>query len=810
MPQFLSNPSSDGSGTESSSELRPDVAMHRAINKIESSDFYKKADPGKKIAIQKRLFTEYVIPARAVTDSANLSLKDYIRGRITKGKNVLAENTPTVVKAGGAVAHGYTSMAEAAYGFYQKGDEEYNKAKVTAQAKIPYKGPFNLPDTTGVKHGNETLEQVFKNDKNWMESRYRGFTDKYVIAGGGTIAGQGPAFKMAGGIVRGAGLRALFNKGLSAAAGGYMAGATKLAASMLTHASEGYIVAKATHDDPTTSAIGFALLGPIGEAVMGPAEKFVSQVKVAGGDKVLSQLVAHTKKVFEEGGVETTIHPAIIAKVGTPKQKITAATWQMLNELAGGEGWAKATPEAKGAAMRKLAELAPELNDQLAIASPELFQAHVASETNKWRASSPQAHDVLSKMEQISGEPLAKSVTDSVVTKAKMERMVANPQTIIDSVGAAKADSPEFEGPFSKKVDEKLNKLGFGPNRITFEDRGHKLLFYLNVLLGEAKAHGATAAQNKEFNLLHQHLMNRFKDTTFPDLIKMSDGVWAKVEQLDKAGYMKEGQPVRFFRQSEVRPGESPYGHEVWLAREAAAADKIRDMQQTPVTDIGDPSVAPGGKDRRGSSRVNLNDPDSVRELIDMHTIRSNQLSKELSKKGLTSAERSEIEEAIQIENRKKSEQKSHLTEITKEVLEPVKEIKKDRYEEAKALVEKEGRSSTVLIQRNLKVSHAEATDYLERMSKDKHSSTPVQEPQKEAPKTGEKKKLTSFADIGYTKETALLDTKMQQQAARVLGKNVGHSDVTDLSQQIKNRLGPNATDKAAKNLAILLKMRKH
>jgi len=97
----------------------------------------------------------------------------------------------------------------------------------------------------------------------------------------------------------------------------------------------------------------------------------------------------------------------------------------------------------------------------------------------------------------------------------------------------------------------------------------HKLLFYLNLLLTDQKSLGPSKERNKQFQFLLQHLNDRFKDATLPDLIKMSDNLWTHIEQLTKAGIMEEGKPTRIFRQTELRPGESPFGHQVKLLREA-------------------------------------------------------------------------------------------------------------------------------------------------------------------------------------------------------------------------------------------------
>lgn len=672
--------SAGDSGSPSESELRPDVAMHRAINNVEKSDKYKNANPKQKIAMQKWLFQSYVLPARGTTDAANLNLKDYIKDRFTRGtKNdtLLADNTTTADKKIKAVQHGVNTMASAVYAMYQKGNDTFNETVASAKNSTSYlntlraggiQGPTSIGDSGKPKPThNAMIEKYFQDDKNWMESRYKNTPDK-IIKEAGTFIGQGPVFDLASGITEGIGLRAILNDGVGALAGrgGKIA---RAASAMLTHASEGYLIGLGTHDDPMASAAGFGIGGPILEALGGSATKFVGKMMGVGGVKLVSQAAEHGVNAVESNNYAATAPAAIVKMVGTPEQKVTAATVKMLNDMIGGS-WIDASIEEQDAALVKLGKAVPEIRDQLSVINPQLFEMHVGKETEEWRKSVPQAHDVLTKMEQLSGSSTAKAVTENIVALTRAENIRANPSAFAEAVvkpGAASRDSLEFETNFSRNVDVQLGKLGIGKDKIVFEDRGHKELFYLNALLSQAKQKGKLGKEaDRQFSFLLGHLNERFKDVPLSDLVKMSDAVWNKVEMLSKAGYMKEGQPVRIFRQSEFKPGESPFGHEVWLAREAAKADE---NSMKGSVNHGDAALAPEGKDRRESPRVNLNDVNTIRELIDMHTIRSNQLSKELSKKGLKSSERNEIEEAIKIEDRKKVEQKNRLAEINEEKL---------------------------------------------------------------------------------------------------------------------------------------------
>lgn len=687
MPQELTTPKvseevksvSTVGGTDdpsTSSELRPDVAMHRAINNVEKSDKYKNATPKQKISMQKWLFQSYVLPARGVSDAANVNLKDYIKGRFTRNTEkdtFLADNTSTSDKKIKAVQHGVNTMAEAVYAMYQKGNDLFNNT--VAKDIETYKGGFNTGGLKGVFPSdkpihNEVIEKYFKDDKNWMESRYKSSNPwdnaaNKIIKESGTFIGQGPAFSLAAGITEGIGLRAILNDGVGmlSGRGGLIARASS---AILDKAAEGYLVGVATHDHPLDTAIGFGILGPV-------LDKFVGKLIGVGGVKFVSQSIDHAQSLITKNGVEATSPSALISMVGTKNQKIGAGMLKMLNELAGGD-FGAASQSVKDESIKKLAKAVPELTDKLAALNPTLFEMHVANQTAKWRASVPQANELLSKLEQVSSSSTSQAVTERVNDLTKAENIRSDPKAYAQSIreevvpGAASKDSLEFETNFSRNVDVELGKLGIGKDKIVFEDRGHKELFYLNALLAQAKQKGKLGkAADKQFNFLLRHLQDRYKDAPLSDLIKMSDAVWSKIEMLSKAGYVKEGQPVRIFRQSEFRPGESPFGHEVDLIRESAKADE---KMNSGSINQGKATLAPEGKERRGSPRVNLNDPDSIREIIDMHTMRANMLSKDLSKKGITSAERSELQEAIEIENRKKVEQKNRLAEITQEELE--------------------------------------------------------------------------------------------------------------------------------------------
>lgn len=682
MPQDDSiNPQSTTITTDDGTPLRPDVAMHRAAQKLESSAFYQNLDFKKKLGAQRFVYDKYVTPANNQLGT-NISFFDWSKTRFSKGKNVISDNATTTEKVTGAVAHGLNTTLEAGYHAYQAGDEQFNKALQNTKAVSTYvgnlakgniQGPVTInPKDTPVKH-SQMIEDYFKKSSNWMEAGYdKSFKDR-AIKEVGNLAGQAPAFVASDGILEGVGLRSLLMES-KIATGSKIA---KVGAHLLYNASNGYLLGLGTNVNPLKEAVNWGIGGTalegVGHYLVAPAWKYagepvwdyISKLMGTGGTKLVSQVVSHAKDLITKDAVESKVSPVSVALGGTPKQKISAATITMLNDLVGEGGWSKATTEQRNQAIAKLADKMPELADTLAAANKPLVQAKVQAETLKWRQSVPEANNVLTQLEQLDQTPTVKSITNSVVEKAQARRMIMNPGKV--KVGAASADSLEFENNVSKKVDTQLTKLGLGKDKIIFEDRGHKLLFYLNLLMTEQKSLGPTSERNKMFTFVTKHLNERYPEKTLPQLVEMSNSVWTKLENLTKAGYMKEGEPVRFFRQSELRPGESPFGHEIWLLREAAQKENAEALVQQPTPKKSDVSKAPEGKDRRSSLRVSVNDPTSVREMIDMHSMRINMLNKDLSKKGLTDEERSEIQEAIKREERQKTEQKAHLKTLSQD-----------------------------------------------------------------------------------------------------------------------------------------------
>jgi hypothetical protein len=556
--------------TTDSSNLRSDVLMHRNIKKLEESDIYKNAPGPKQMAMQKDFYKQFVIPYNKEFKE-NITFFDWAKGR--KKPATGGESTSTLEKIGGGITGGVTSLIAAPYHGIQKLDQEYQQAAKTVSGVSDYiqgRGFVNpvlprtdvLPET---RVRSEKLDALIKSEQEYGERHYDNNLKDTALRTGGEIVGQLPAFELTGGILSKTGLDVLINPELWSKSPVI----ARMGGRLLYNAMQGYLVGKMTDDDPVKTAGGFA----IGSEIFRPVEKVVGKVLGLGGQTLVSQLVDHGKKAVENGDVSTKVAPITVALAGSEKQKITAGTVRLLNEMVGGN-WAKATMGQKKEALGKLGKIAPEIGGQLAAVNKSLVEAEATISTTRQRKVVPEFNDILTKLEQIDKTPTAKSVADSVSEKATARQMVKTPGQI--KVGAASRDSLEFESAYTKTVDLQLAKLGLGKDKIVFEDRGHKLLFYLNALLTENRALGPTKERNKMFNLLTRHLNDRFPDKSLSDLMKMSDKVWSDMENLTKAEHMSDTSgPVRYFRQHTLDASASPFSHEVKLLEEAHAKDQI-------------------------------------------------------------------------------------------------------------------------------------------------------------------------------------------------------------------------------------------
>jgi hypothetical protein len=587
--------------------LSPDVIMHRNQQVLENSDFYKKADPSKKIQIQTYFYNKYVTSVNKQLGT-NVELKDYLKQRAIKYKTgnatPIAEQAGTVEKMATGFAHGAAQQVHA-----------------VADAVVP----LWTGDHTARTH---KLDKLYDNDNVRVTSTFQDGLKDTILKGAGETASQVPLFMATDGMVKGLGLDNLL---------GAVGGVEKLASSAIKNGAQGYLIGKATKEDPKSTALSFA--------IGGPAFEYLGKLFVWGGGKLVSQVMDHAEAQVGKKAPEAVTSIIATAMAGSEKQKISAAAIAAINEITGGK-FSTMTQSAKAQALKTLAAKSPEMAEQAAIIDRVATAYHAAKELQAQRQAVPAMNDVLGSIEKMDGSPTHVTIADQAAEAEKTKSLVNHPGSLVDAeaeqegrhfesehpdkkVGRAKAvklikehlertkdqgqtaervqwrkrlddleglkstrtegqsqrvkvkpgaasiGSLEFETNMSRRVDTQLDKLGLGKDKVVFEDRGHKLLFYLNALTTDNRILGPSKARNMEFRALMEHLHQRYPSEPLSELLKMSDAVWTKLENLTKAGLVKEGEPTRFFRQSHLKPGESPFAHEVDLLQQAAKADDL-------------------------------------------------------------------------------------------------------------------------------------------------------------------------------------------------------------------------------------------
>ena len=208
------------------------------------------------------------------------------------------------------------------------------------------------------------------------------------------------------------------------------------------------------------------------------------------------------------------------------------------------------------------------------IDKPKLGDTVSATHEQKLKITQDIVDNLKARLEREEAEKSGQAYQTKTKLRAAEERLETLKAKTVP--GAASASSLEFGDNFSHHVDQKLNELGFGKDKYVWESRGHKLLFYLNVLASETKLHGPSTERAREAQLLMNQLTQEFPQTDLRGLLAMSDKLWHKISLLEKEGFIKPGVPTRIFRQTHLGPGESPFAHEVDLLQKAAKADAIK------------------------------------------------------------------------------------------------------------------------------------------------------------------------------------------------------------------------------------------
>ena len=608
-----------------SSTLPPNVLMYRNRKVLEDSDLYKGAAPDKKIAYQTWFFNKYVKPAWQAQKYEG-TIYDYLKERGTVLKTGQAPPVTTsetvgrdLQKFASGTAHTLITQVKTLDEVAHEAKEQFKQTKAaiglgasllklnpnTANFVVPslFNDAHLAVDTRAAKR-SEALDQLYKADEWNMNSIYQNTTKDKLLRSGGEFTGLVPTFVATDGILGGLGVDELL--GVKA-----LKGVKGLGAKAIYNGAQGYLVGTTLtsdpKEDPNKDAIGFAA----GTVLFDPAMLYLGKMFGWGGGKLINGVASYVGKKVEAKAPEATVSIVTSTLAGTQKQKISAATIHALNDLTNG-GFVKAPLAMQKVALDKLSKAAPELAEQIGFIDKSVTAFEAAQNTIKQRQLIPEFDNILKELEAIDKTPTHISIATSVEDKERIQALYKSRDKWVQEVfkergtpdplasasatekeniskviterrstqrptvpGAASLTSLEFEQNLSHRVDTQLAKLGIGKDKYVFEDRKHKFLFYLNALMSENQKLGASKERNKEFQFLLGKLQEMYPgdEGRLPNLLTMSDAIWTKIENLHKAGIAKEGSPTRIWRQTELRPGESPFSHEVDLLQQAAKYD---------------------------------------------------------------------------------------------------------------------------------------------------------------------------------------------------------------------------------------------
>jgi len=579
-----------------------------SLRMLEGSDMYKDADPKKKVALETLFFNRYVKPR-----SPSMDLKEWLNGRGTVFQMQQKPDSDfskyyldTSHKVALSVAEGVTDVAKAGRDMYDSARQKFQNLKEQSGLGVallnaelrPHMGPIIMtPEHYEVSHSNPNvpvlsqlsgmkLDELYKASKYAGENYYQDTMKDKALHITGKVVAQTPVFMATDGILdEGLGLDSLLN--IKEATG-----IKGLASRSVYNGAKGYLIGKATGDDPEASALGF-----IG---FGEAARLFGKMFVWGGGKLISSVLADTGVKAAGGAAETAVSPFSVAMGGSPKQKMTASVYKAAMEMTQGN-FGKLSKDAQVEVLNKLASKSPELAQNIGLLDKTATGVVSAQDLVRQREALPEFNKLLTSLEKISGDATHQTIADSVARKEANQAIVNNPaqwaakqlegESRVESItrqgqpkagsgtvapGAARAKSLEFESNMTKRIDEQLTKVKLGPDKIQFEDRRHKFLFYLNVLMTEQKQLGPSKARNREFDHLVKHLQTMFPgdEGRLPNLIKASDKVWGDIENASKAGIKNDNEVFRYWRQHSL-PGQSPFAHEQELLKKAQAADEL-------------------------------------------------------------------------------------------------------------------------------------------------------------------------------------------------------------------------------------------
>lgn len=692
--------------------LPPAMIMQRNLKVMEGSDLYKKATAQDRIKYQAAFYKRYVIPAQRAAKykgsfrewlqdrgtywqgqvdpkSQDKPLGGLVPGVNKESKEKLDAFASGLAKTGLTIAQQAEEARRYTVQKFQNISKEFSLGTAMLNAEIaPHMGPIIMnPHYKEVRQSGTAKEinQLLKDDEWFGVHGYKQTTANKLMRGGGELAGDLPLFFATDGIM-GLTVEGITDttKAAQVASRLPMSGLKQVGAKAIGNAAQGYLIGAAEGKDPNKEAAAFGIGGgllhlagwQVTEGLISPAAKYLGKIFGYGGGKLLNELATHGEANVLAKAPEATSSSVATSLAGSQKQKINAALVMSLNDLTGGN-FSKAPTEAKKEALAKLAVAAPEFAQQIAFIEKNIIGIEAAKNLVAQRAAVPEFNDVLTKLEKASGQATHETVADAAHKETSAQMMRRSSDKWVQEVfkdeitkrlinediakrtgiqrrstdvvpGAASTKSLEFGENLSKHIDDKLAKIGLGKDKLQFETRKDKLLFFLNILTAENRIPGLgpTKERQQVFHALLNKLQEEFpgEQGRLPNLLAASDKVWTDIENLTKAGKVNEAGVLRYWRQHS-RPGESPFAHEVQLLQEAAKADSDAELRSKTVS-----QVSPEEEDKKLAKAQTEQLKTAVTKTSSTHTTDLQQAAKKLfpNKKfeDLTSAER---EQAVNV-----------------------------------------------------------------------------------------------------------------------------------------------------------------
>jgi len=84
-------------------------------------------------------------------------------------------------------------------------------------------------------------------------------------------------------------------------------------------------------------------------------------------------------------------------------------------------------------------------------------------------------------------------------------------------------------------------------------------------MIDQNQRFGPSPFRDKLFTIANDHLNNLLPNTNLSQRIEMSNNIFKKLQMMKDTGLWKEGNKVRFWRQSFLETGKSPYQHDAEL-----------------------------------------------------------------------------------------------------------------------------------------------------------------------------------------------------------------------------------------------------